>query len=90
MSKVEKLSLALTTELATWVREAVDSGAYASSSEVVRDALRGLRDRQSGRAIGTEELRRLIDEGLASGFSEHHRSAAEIGAEGRRRLAKKR
>mgnify|MGYP001604329124 FL=1 len=40
MSTVEKLSIALTPEMAKEVRTAVDSGEYASSSEVIRDALR--------------------------------------------------
>ena len=40
MSAVEKLSIALTPEQATLVRQVVESGEYASSSEVIRDALR--------------------------------------------------
>jgi len=40
MTKVEKLSIALTSELAEAVRGAVDAGDYASSSEAVREALR--------------------------------------------------
>jgi antitoxin ParD1/3/4 len=82
MSDIEKVSIALTTELANRVRAAVKSGDYASSSEVIRDALRDWCDRQDER----DRLRRLWDEGIASGFSEHRRTAAEINAEGRRRL----
>lgn len=40
MSKVEKVSIALTADMAAAVRGAVASGEYASSSEVVREALR--------------------------------------------------
>jgi antitoxin ParD1/3/4 len=40
MPTVEKLSIALPREMANWVRKAVKSGAYASASEVIRDALR--------------------------------------------------
>lgn len=40
MSKVEKVSIALSAELAALVRQAVDAGDYASTSEVVREALR--------------------------------------------------
>ena len=40
MSKVEKVSVALTPELLESIRYAVDSGDYASSSEVVREAVR--------------------------------------------------
>ena len=41
MPNVEKLSIALTPEMASLVREVVEAGEYASSSEVVREALRG-------------------------------------------------
>ena len=40
MPNVEKLSIALTPEMATLVRDAVKSGEYASSSEIIREALR--------------------------------------------------
>lgn len=43
MASVEKLSIALTHEMADEVRAAVDSGDYASSSEVIREALRDWR-----------------------------------------------
>ena len=85
MSDVEKVSVALTTELAEKVRTAVRSGDYASSSEVIRDALRDWSDRREER----DRLRRLWDEGIASGVAEHRRTAAEISAEGRRRLAER-
>jgi antitoxin ParD1/3/4 len=84
MAKVEKLSVALTTDLAAAVRTAVASGDYASTSEVVREALR---DWQARRAVDREltlELRRLWDEGLASGPSEPLDMAA-IKREARRR-----
>ncbi|MFI3197560.1 MAG: type II toxin-antitoxin system ParD family antitoxin [Methylococcaceae bacterium] len=40
MASVEKISIALTKDMASVVRQAVDSGEYASNSEVIRDALR--------------------------------------------------
>lgn len=89
MSKVEKFSIALTPELAEVVRAAVRTGQYASSSEVVRDALRSwLDERRPLHPYTTAELRQLVEEGLASGFSQHYRTAAEINADGLRRLAK--
>jgi antitoxin ParD1/3/4 len=38
MTKIEKVSVALSTELLETVKEAVASGEYASASEVVREA----------------------------------------------------
>jgi antitoxin ParD1/3/4 len=40
MGKVEKISIALTDEMLVWIKKAVASGDYASSSEVIRHALR--------------------------------------------------
>jgi antitoxin ParD1/3/4 len=64
MGAVRKISIALTEELAADVERAVESGDYASSSEVIRDALRAWRD---DRALKLAELRRLVEDGLASG-----------------------
>lgn len=59
MSKIEKISIALPREMAAQVRGAVDAGEYASSSEVVREALREWSQRRALRQEGLEELRRL-------------------------------
>jgi antitoxin ParD1/3/4 len=71
-----------------FVRDLVASGRYASASEVIRDGLRLLEDAEILRSVRTEELRKLIQEGIDSGESEPW-DAEEIKAEGRRRLARK-
>lgn len=50
-----------------FVRELVESGRYNSASEVLRDGLRLLEDAEVLRSVRTEELRKLIQEGLDSG-----------------------
>ena len=67
MSKVEKLSIALTSELAQVVRVAVEGGDYASTSEVIREALRDWTDKRDRRAAKIADLRRAIQEGIDSG-----------------------
>lgn len=67
MSHSEKMSVALTPELAAMVREAVAGGEYASSGEVVREALGEWKRRRTASAEQAEELRRLWQEGLDSG-----------------------
>lgn len=67
MGKVEKVSVALTPEMAVMVRQAVESGEYASVSEIMREALRDWRIRRAERARVLHEIGRLWDEGLASG-----------------------
>jgi len=67
MANVEKVSIALTAEMAAVVRDAVNSGEYASNSEVVREALRDWRIKRSLRQQGLDELGQLWDKGLVSG-----------------------
>jgi antitoxin ParD1/3/4 len=67
MPTVEKLSIALPPEMANLLREAVDSGEYASASEVVRDALRAWTRKRKLETLELSELRRLVREGMESG-----------------------
>ena len=86
MANVEKISVALTTDMVSSVGQAVASGDYASTSKVVRDALQ---EWQQMRAVDrgvAEELRRLWNEGLASGPAEPLDMAA-IKREARARLS---
>jgi antitoxin ParD1/3/4 len=70
MPTVEKLSIALTPEFAADIRQAVATGEYASTSEVIRDALRAWKQIRQDRAIATDELRTLWREGVDSGEAE--------------------
>lgn len=70
MSNTEKMSIALTSELATVVKEAVSTGQYASPSEVIREALRDWKFNRALRDQKLVELRELWKEGLDSGPSE--------------------
>ena len=65
MATAEKISIALPAEMVAIVRGAVASGEYASSSEVVRDALRDWKHKRSLRQQGVAELRRLWQEALS-------------------------
>lgn len=67
MPGVEKISIALTQDMALLVRQAVESGEYASNSEVIRDALRDWKLKRTLRDQQIEELRQLWREGIASG-----------------------
>lgn len=89
MSNIEKLSIALTAELADLVREAVERGEYASASEVIRDALRDWSNARDERAASIAYYRKLVEEGLASGEPQPARSFAEIKADALRALAKR-
>lgn len=86
MATVEKLSIALTPEFAADIRQAIATGEYASTSEVVRDALRAWKQIRQGREVAIEGLRRLWQEGVDSGAGEPL-DAEEIKRRGRERLA---
>lgn len=85
MPAVEKVSIALTHDLASCVRQAVESGDYASNSEVVRDALRDWKTKREIEAQHLEGLRHLWQEGLNSGQGRFENMNALI-AEARRRF----
>ncbi len=64
MSTVEKISIALPPEMVSILRQAVETGEYASSSEVVRDALRDWTQKRSLRQQGIDELRQVWRQAL--------------------------
>ena len=86
MATVEKLSIALTPEMAKEVRMAVKNGEYASSSEVIREALRDWRRKRALMDQEIEELRGMWREGVESGKSRYG-SMEEIKQAARKRLA---
>jgi antitoxin ParD1/3/4 len=87
MSKVEKMSISLTDKLATEVRVAVESGDYASASDVIRDALRLWQERREARAAKLADLRAAWNEGIASGVAAERETLEDFLARNRKRLA---
>jgi len=59
------MTVDLGNELRNYVESLVHSGGYRSNSEVLRESLRLLREKQAESKL--EQLRNLIDEGEASG-----------------------
>lgn len=64
MATAEKISIALPPEMVHIVRSAVATGEYASSSEVIRDALRDWTYKRNLRQQGITELRRVWQEAV--------------------------
>lgn len=82
------LNVSLTDELVNFVKAKVESGRYASSSEVVRDALRLLEKRDREEAEKLRWFQKAWAEGADSGdFAPL--DAAAVKAAGQKRLAKK-
>jgi antitoxin ParD1/3/4 len=67
MSTIEKLSVAVTGEQATSIRAVIASGEYATTSEVIREALRDWQTKRNLRQEDIDRIRALWDAGIASG-----------------------
>ena len=85
MASIEKISVALPTDMLELVRKAVKAGDYATTSEVIREALREWKARRQTRDESIADLRRLVLEGLDSGGRNPPDTKA-IKREGRRLL----
>jgi antitoxin ParD1/3/4 len=70
MASVEKVSVALTTEQVAALKAAVNSGEYATTSEIVREAVRDWQLKRELRQEGIKRLRQMWDDGVASGSAD--------------------
>jgi len=61
------LNVSLTPQLEELVKAKVASGMYNSASELVRDALRLLEERDQVREMRLQALRKAVQEGIDSG-----------------------
>ena len=89
MAGIERLTVTLPSDMAAVVKGAVEGGDYASSSEVVREALRDWKMKRALQLKEMEALQSDIDKGLtdlAEGRVQDF-DAARIVARGRKLLA---
>jgi antitoxin ParD1/3/4 len=83
MSDIHKISVALTGEQIAALKAAVETGEYATTSEIVREAIRDWQFKHDLRQEDIRRLRQLWDEGKASGpaapldFNELRREARQ-------------
>jgi len=88
------MNISLPRQLEQWVKQRVDTGMYDSASEVIREALRLLREQEDLKQLRTQELRRQIlvgveqlDRGASKAFDEG--VTAEVKKAGRKRRARR-
>ena len=88
------MNISLTKEFESYVTQKVESGMYHSASEVIRDGLRLMKERDELHQSRLAELRREIaigvdqaDRGQVQPFNEE--ITARVKARGRKRLAAK-
>ena len=67
MSNVQKISVALTHQQIADVRAAIETGEYATPSEIIREAVRDWQLKRQTRREDIQRLRQLWGEGKASG-----------------------
>jgi antitoxin ParD1/3/4 len=67
MADIQKVSVALTGEQVATLKAAVESGEYATTSEIVREAIRDWQLKRELRQEDIKRLRELWDAGKASG-----------------------
>lgn len=69
MANIERMTVVFPESMAAIIREAVEAGEYATTSEVVRDAVRQWTDKRGQRQRDIEMMRRAWDAGKASGMA---------------------
>lgn len=67
MADVQKISIALTAEQVNSLKAAVEAGEYATTSEIVREALRDWQWKRELRGEDLKRMRELWNEGKSSG-----------------------
>ena len=69
MPDVQKVSVALTGEQIVALKAAVETGEYATTSEIVREAIRDWQHKRALRQEDLSQLRQMWDQGRASGVA---------------------
>jgi antitoxin ParD1/3/4 len=77
MQSAEKLSITVPSEMATFIRQKVDSGLYSTNSEIIREALRGMMERDRR----LERLDTAIAKGIADAEEGRVQDLDEVQAE---------
>jgi antitoxin ParD1/3/4 len=87
MPDVQKVSIALTSEQVDALKAAVASGEYATTSEVIREAVRDWQFKRELRREDILRLRQMWDEGKASGPARRV-DFGKVKREGQKRLVR--
>ncbi|MGB3288680.1 MAG: type II toxin-antitoxin system ParD family antitoxin [Burkholderiaceae bacterium] len=89
MTTIERLTVTMPKEMATTIKTAVETGEYASTSEVIREALRDWSFKRQLMLDELSALKRDIDKGLADVTAGRSKKfdARRIAERGRKLLA---
>jgi len=78
MTKLERITVTMPAEMAAKLRAAVERGDYATTSEVVREALRDWSDEQERAEQANAAMRKMLDEARAGGLLPAEEVFAEV------------
>lgn len=78
MSKLERITVTMPEEMAAKMRAAVESGEYATTSEIVREALRDWNEYQERRRLKLEQIRAMIADGEKGPFRDGEEVMSEL------------
>jgi len=84
------MNVSLTSEMEKWVHGKVGSGLYTSASEVVREALRTLYDKETRNRAKLVSLREALQLGIASADQGHLSEWDEEVSKAARKMGRKR
>ena len=68
MSKLERITVTMPQEMAAKMRAAVAAGSYATTSEIVREALRDWNEQREKQEAALAAFRAEVDKGLECPF----------------------
>lgn len=80
MSKLERITVTMPEEMAAKLRAAVETGEYATTSEIVREALRDWSEEQERKQAALERMRAIVEEASKGPFLDGPTVLAELRA----------
>jgi antitoxin ParD1/3/4 len=78
MTQIERMTVALPVEMAAIIKNAVETGDYASSSEVFRDAIRDWKIKRQLQQHEVEQMKLKVSQGLADLAAGRTKPADEV------------
>ncbi len=84
---VQKISVSIPSEMLSLMNEAVAKGDYATTSEVVREALQDWQQKRFAQIKNSDEIQKLWQEGIESGEG-NFENIEQLKQEARNRIPK--
>jgi antitoxin ParD1/3/4 len=89
MSKLERITVTVPEEMAAKMRAAIESGEYATTSEIVREAVRDWNAAQIRNIRSVQELREMLEKAAAGPSVDGEAFMAELKEQVASRVARR-